>query len=37
MKFVIALFGVVMIPIAFIVVMYDVAKVWVEDLVERSL
>jgi hypothetical protein len=37
MKFVIGLFAAVMIPIAAIVVAYDIAKVWVEDLVERIL
>jgi len=36
MKFVISLF-VVMIPIALIVVAYDVANAWVEDLAERTL
>jgi hypothetical protein len=36
MKFVLGVLAAVMIPIAAIVVAYDVAKVWVEDLVERT-
>jgi hypothetical protein len=36
MKFVLGALAAVMIPIAAIVVAYDVAKVWVEDLVERT-
>jgi hypothetical protein len=37
MKFVIGLFAAMMIPIALIVVAYDIAKAWVEDLAERTL
>jgi hypothetical protein len=36
MKIVVSVFATVMIPIAFIVVAYDVAKAWVEDLLERN-